>query len=151
MLHLYAYATPNSVKIPIALEELGLPYALRAVNIRAGAQQAPEYRALNPNAKVPLMVDGDLVLPESGAILIHLAEKTGRLLPTDPVARARTCEWLLVQPSDTGPAFGQSGYWQRPAPIRNAPAIARYQAEADRLADLIEAHFPRNRWFAGEA
>ena len=84
MLTVYAFATPNSVKVPIACAELGLPYDLRAVNIRKGAQRAPDYLALNPNGKVPLLVDGDMVLPESGAILVHLAEKAGRLLPTDP-------------------------------------------------------------------
>lgn len=149
MLTLYAFATPNSVKIPIALEELGLAYDLRPVNVKAGDQKAPGYLALNPNGKVPLLIDGDLILPGSGAILVHLAEKTGRLLPTDPAARARTFEWLFVQLSGTGPAFGQSGYWQKLASERNEPAIARYQAEADRLADLIDAHLARNEWFAG--
>ncbi|WP_216842440.1 glutathione S-transferase family protein [Tabrizicola piscis] len=98
---------------------------------------------------MPLLIDGDLVLPESGAILVHLAEKTGRLLPTDPVARARTFEWLFVQLSGTGPAFGQSGYWQKLAQDRNDPAITRYQAEADRLADLIDTHLADHVWFAG--
>jgi GSH-dependent disulfide-bond oxidoreductase len=149
MLTLYAFATPNSVKIPIALEELGLAYDLRAVNIRQGGQKTSDYLALNPNGKVPLLVDGDLILPESGAILVHLAEKTGRLLPTDPAARARSFEWLFVQLSGTGPAFGQSGYWQKLAAERNEPAIARYQGEADRLADLIDAHLARSEWFAG--
>lgn len=80
---------------------------------------------------------------------MHLAEKTGRLLPSDPVARARTFEWLFVQMSGTGPAFGQSGYWQKLATDRNDPAIARYQAEADRLADLIDTHLAIHEWFAG--
>ena len=151
MLTVYAFATPNSVKIPIALEELGLSYDLRPVNIRKGEQKSPAYVALNPNAKVPLLVDGDLILPESGAILIHLAEKTGRLLPTDPVARARTFEWLFVQLSGTGPAFGQAGYWQKLASDRNDAAIARYSSEAERLADLIDAHLSRSQWFAGDA
>lgn len=149
MLTVHAFATPNSVKIPIALEEMGLPYRLVPVNIRAGGQKAPEYLALNPNGKVPLLIDGDLVLPESGAILVHLAEKTGKLLPIDPLARARTFEWLFVQLSGTGPAFGQSGYWQKLAPEPNPAALARYQAEADRLADLIDAHLAPNEWFAG--
>lgn len=150
MLTVHAFATPNSVKIPIALEEMGLPYRLVPVNIRAGGQKAPEYLALNPNGKVPLLIDGDLVLPESGAILVHLAEKTGKLLPIDPLARARTFEWLLVQLSGTGPAFGQSGYWQKLASEPNPAALARYQAEAERLADLIDAHLARNEWFAGD-
>lgn len=149
MLTVYAFATPNSVKIAIALEELGLPYALRPVNIRTGEQRAPGYLALNPNGKVPLLVDGDLVLPESGAILVHLAERTGLLLPTDATARARSFEWLFVQLSGTGPAFGQSGYWQKLASDRNDAAIARYRAEAERLTDLIDAHLARNEWFSG--
>jgi GSH-dependent disulfide-bond oxidoreductase len=149
MLTVYAFATPNSVKIPIALEELGLAYDLRPVNIRKGEQREAGYLALNPNGKVPLLVDGDLILPETGAILVHLAEKAGRLLPVDPVARARTFEWLFVQLSGTGPAFGQSGFWQKLAAERNDAAIMRYQSEANRLADLIEAHLSRNAWFAG--
>jgi GST-like protein len=150
MLTVYAFSTPNSVKIPVALEELGLPYELRSVNIRAGRQKAPDYLALNPNAKVPLLVDGDLVLPESGAILVHLAETAGRLLPTEPAARAKAFEWLFVQLSGTGPAFGQAGYWQRLASERVEPAIARYQGEADRLADLIDTHLATSEWFAPE-
>jgi GST-like protein len=150
MLTVYAFATPNSVKIPIALEELGLEYALRPVNVRKGDQKTPDYLALNPNGKVPLLVDGDLVLPESGAILVHLAEKAGRLLPIDPVARARTFEWLFFQLSGSGPAFGQAGYWQKLASERNEAAIARYQGEADRLADLMDAHLANHPWFAGD-
>tara|TARA_R110000851_G_scaffold266497_8_gene418989 strand:+ start:780 stop:1403 length:624 start_codon:yes stop_codon:yes gene_type:complete len=149
MLTVYAFSTPNSVKVPVTLEELGLPYDLRSVNIKAGDQKSPAYLALNPNAKVPLLIDGDFVLSESGAILIHLAEKTGQLLATDARARARSFEWLMVQISGTGPAFGQSGFWQKLASERSAPAIARYQSEADRLADVIDAHLGQNEWFAG--
>ncbi len=119
------------------------------MNVRKGEQRAPEYLALNPNGKVPLLVDGDLVLAESGAILVHLADSTGRLLPMAPAARAKAMEWLFVQVSGTGATFGQSGYWQKLAPERVEPAIARYQDEADRLADLIDAHLGGNEWFAG--
>ena len=151
MIRVHAYATPNSVKIPIALEELGEPYELVAVNVRAGEQRAPAHLALSPNGKVPVLEDGDLVLPESGAILIHLAETRGALIAPGPAGRARTFEWLMVQVSGTGPAFGQSGYWQRLAPEPNPAAIARYQGEADRLADLIDAHLADHEWLAGEA
>jgi GST-like protein len=150
MLTVYAYSTPNSVKIPIALEELGLPYDLRAVNIRHGEQKSPAHLALNANGKVPVLVDGEFVLTESGAILVHLAERAGRLLPTEPVARARTFEWLFVQLSGTGPAFGQAGYWQNLAPERDEAAIARYRVEADRLANMIDAHLATSEWFAGD-
>ncbi len=149
MLTVYAFATPNSVKVPVALEELGLPYDLRPVNIREDAQKAYGYLALNPNGKVPLLVDGDLTIAESGAILIHLAEKTGQLLPTAARARAKTFEWLMVQMSGTGPAFGQSGFWQKLSATPNPTAIARYQTESDRLADLIDNHLARNEWFSG--
>ncbi|MCB1490222.1 MAG: glutathione S-transferase family protein [Rhodobiaceae bacterium] len=149
MLTVHAFATPNSVKVPVALEELGLPYDLRPVNVRKGEQKAPDFLKINPNGKVPVLVDGDFVLTDSGAILIHLAEKTGRLLPADARARARAMEWLMVQMSGTGPAFGQSGYWQTLAPEPNPAAIDRYRSEAERLADLIDAHLSRNRWFAG--
>ncbi len=150
MLTVYAFSTPNSVKIPIALEELGLAYHLHRVDIRKGEQKSADFLALNPNGKVPLLVDGDLKIAESGAILMHLAERTGRLLSTEPAKRAKTIEWLFVQLSGTGPAFGQSGYWQKLAPNRNEPAIARYQAEANRLADLIDTHLGANEWFAGD-
>lgn len=150
MLIVHAFSTPNSVKIPIALEELGLPYRLSPVDIRKGAQKDPGYLALNPNGKVPLLVDGDLVLAESGAILVHLAETTGRLLPAAPAARARAFQWLFFQLSASGPAFGQSGYWRKLAPEPNEAAIARYRGEAERLADLMDAHLAADEWFAGD-
>jgi GSH-dependent disulfide-bond oxidoreductase len=150
MLDVYAFATPNSVKVPIALEELGLPYRLHSVNIREGQQHAPDFLRINPNGKVPVLVEGSLVVTESAAILIHLAEQSGRLLPKAVEARARAFEWLMVQMSGTGPAFGQSGYWQKLAKEPNPAAIARYQGEADRLADLIDRHLGRHVWFAGD-
>lgn len=149
MLTVYAFSTPNSIKVPLMLEELGLDYDLRGVNIRAGEQKSPSYLALNPNGKVPLLVDGALKIAESGAILIHLAETHGKFLPVEAAARAKAFEWLMVQMSGTGPAFGQSGYWQKLASDRNEPAIARYHSEAQRLADLIDEHLAQNMWFAG--
>jgi glutathione S-transferase len=101
MIEVYAFATPNSLRVPILLEELGLPYDLRSVNVRKGEQKRPEYLALNPNGKVPVLVDPSgprgerLVLTESGAILIYLAEKTGRLLPTEGIERARVFEQMF--------------------------------------------------------
>ena len=150
MLTLYAFATPNSVKIPIALEEIGFEYEIRPVNVKKGEQKIDKYLSLNPNGKVPLLVDGDLILPESGAILVHLAEKSGQLLPSDPTARARTFEWLFFQLSASGPAFGQAGYWQKLAPTPNEAAVNRYAGEAERVADLMDAHLSRNTWFAGD-
>lgn len=150
MITVYAFATPNSIKVPVLLEELALEYDLRAVNIRAGEQRSAAFLALNPNGKVPFLVDGDLKIAESAAIMIHLAETHGRFLPTAPAHRARVFEWLMVQISGTGPAFGQSGYWQKLASERNEAAIARYSTEANRLADLIDGHLRENTWFGGE-
>jgi GST-like protein len=120
MFEVYAFATPNSVKVPIALEELGLPYVLHGVNVRRGEQKAPEFVALNANAKVPVLVDpaapgGRLVLTESAAILVYLAETSGRLLPPDGEGRARVFEQLFFHASGLGPAFGQAGFFQRQA------------------------------------
>jgi len=113
MLGLYAFATPNSVKVPIALKELGLAYNLHGVNIRKGEQKLPKFLALNANAKVPVLVDpttpgGPFVLTESGAILVFLAEKTGKLLPADGVTRARVFEQMFFHASGLGPAFGNA-------------------------------------------
>ncbi len=113
MITVHAFATPNSVRVPTALEEMGLAYELVAVNVRRGEQKAPEHLALNPNGKVPVLVDSDgpggnpFVLSESGAILVYLAEKTGRLLPTDRFARARVLEQMFFHVTGIGPAFGQ--------------------------------------------
>ncbi|ASG20351.1 glutathione S-transferase family protein [Nitrospirillum viridazoti] len=151
MLEVYAFATPNSIKVPIALEELGLDYELHSVNVRQGAQKAPDFVALNPNAKVPVLVDGDLVLTESAAILVHLAEKTGRLLPASGEGRARVFEQLFFHASGLGPAFGQSGFFQRftaePQPI----AIERFLGEAKRTVSVLDGVLSRHRYAAGDA
>lgn len=151
MIEVYAFATPNSVKVPIALEELGLDYALHGVNIRQGAQKAPAFLALNPNAKVPVLVDGDLVLSESAAILVHLAEKTGRLLPADGQGRARVFEQLFFHASGLGPAFGQSGFFQRFAAQPQPIAIERFSTEAKRTVGLLDGKLAAHRFVAGDA
>ena len=120
MFDVYAFATPNSIKVPIALEELGLDYTLHTVNVRQGEQKTADFLALNPNAKVPVLGDPDaeggrLVLTESAAILVYLAEKTGRLLPPFGKDRARVFEQLFFHASGLGPAFGQAGFFQRQA------------------------------------
>jgi glutathione S-transferase len=131
MIDLYAFPTPNSIKVPILLEELGMPYAYHPVNVRAGEQKAPEHLARNPNGKVPVIVDRDgpggapLTVVESAAILLYLAEKAGRFMPTDPVARVRCFEWLMFQAAGLGPMFGQSGYFLKLAPPAPRPASSR--------------------------
>ena len=122
MIDVYAFATPNSVKIPIAFEELAQPYRLIGVNVRKGEQSKPEFLALNPNGKVPVVIDPQgpdgkaITIAESGAIMIYLAEKFGGLLPKDPRERVRCLEWLFFQVAGLGPMFGQSGYFLRSAP-----------------------------------
>lgn len=143
MIDLYAFATPNSIKVLIMLEELSLDYQLHSVNIRQGQQKLPSFLQLNPNAKVPVIVDHDnvdtaLVLTESAAILLYLAEKTGLLLPTDPALRARLFEHLFLHASGLSPAFGQSGYFLRLAPAPIEHAIQRFNGEAHRLTGLLD-------------
>lgn len=155
MLELYAFATPNSIKAPIALEELGLDYTLHAVNVRKGEQKAPDFVALNPNAKVPVLVDpgapnGRLVLTESAAILIYLAEKTGKLLPATGADRARVFEQLFFHASGLAPAFGQSGFFQRFAAAPQPIAIERFSSEAKRTLGLLDQVLASRRFVAGE-
>jgi GST-like protein len=149
MIEVYAFATPNSVKVPIALEELGLDYTLNAINVRKGEQKAPDFVALNPNAKVPVLVDGPLVLTESAAILVYLAEKTGRLLPASGETRARVFEQLFFHASGLGPAFGQSGFFKKQAAEPQPIAIARFEAEAARTAAVLDALLGRHAFVAG--
>lgn len=151
MIEVYAFATPNSVKVPIALEELGLEYTLRAVNVRKGEQKDPEFAALNPNAKVPVLVDGPLVLTESAAILVYLAETSGKLLPAAGVARARVFEQLFFHASGLGPAFGQSGFFKKQAAEPQPLAIARFEAEAARTAGMLDLALSTREFVAGDA
>ncbi|WP_333836397.1 glutathione S-transferase family protein [Novosphingobium sp.] len=155
MLDVYAFPTPNSIKVPIALEELGLDYTLHGVNIRQGAQKTPDFLALNPNAKVPVLVDGDaakgrLVLTESAAILVHLAEKTGKLLPAAGEARARVFEQLFFHASGLGPAFGQAGFFQRAAAEPQPIAIERFSTETRRTLMVLDGALAARPFVAGD-
>ncbi|MET3828133.1 GST-like protein [Sphingomonas sp. PvP055] len=150
MLDVYAFATPNSIKVPIALEELGLDYALHGINVRKGEQKTPDFVALNPNAKVPVMVDGDLVLTESAAILVYLAEKTGKLLPTSGETRARVFEQLFFHASGLGPAFGHAGFFQRQAAEPQPLAIERFSTEAKRTLGVLDDMLAKHRFVAGD-
>jgi len=150
MLEVYAFATPNSVKVPIALEELGLDYALSGINVRKGEQKAPDFLALNPNGKVPVLVDGPLVLTESAAILVYLAEKTGKLLPSTGEGRARVFEQLFFHASGLSPAFGQAGFFKKQAAEPQPLAIARFEAEAARTASRLDVLLARHAFVAGD-
>lgn len=156
MIDIYAFATPNSIKVPIALEELGLDYVLHAVNVRKGEQKSVEFIALNPNGKVPVLVDTDasaetFVLSESAAILVYLAEKTGRLLPVKGEARARVFEQLFFHASGLGPAFGQAGFFQRQAAESNPLAIQRFSSEAARTVKMLDNILANHEFVTGEA
>ncbi|MFP5517918.1 MAG: glutathione S-transferase family protein [Alphaproteobacteria bacterium] len=150
MIELYAFATPNSVKVPVALEEMGLSYVLKPVNIRQGEQKTADFLALNPNGKVPVLVDGALVLTESAAILVHLAEMTGRLLPRDGTDRARVFEQLFFHASALSPAFGNAGFFKRLAAEPQPLAEARFTVEANRLLDRLDALLGERRFVAGD-
>jgi len=155
MFDVYAFATPNSIKVPIALEELGLEYTLHGVNVRKGEQKAPDFVDLNPNAKVPVLVDphaagGRMVLTESAAILVYLAEKTGRLLPTSGEGRARVFEQLFFHASGLSPAFGQSGFFQRFAAEPQPIAIERFSSEAKRTVGILDNVLSAHQFAAGD-
>jgi glutathione S-transferase len=156
MIDIYAFATPNSIKVPIALEELGLDYGLHSVNIRAGEQKTPDFIALNANAKMPVLIDhdaegGPLTLTESAAILVYLAEKTGKLLPRSGHGRARVFEQLFFHASGLGIAFGNAGYFPKLAPEKIPLAIDRYGNEAQRLIALLDALLADQPFVAGDA
>ena len=155
MLQVYAFSTPNSVRVPITLEELCLDYELRTINVRKGEQKQPDYLAINPNGKVPVLVDPDgpdgesLTLTESGAILIYLAEKTGKLLPKSGVARARVFEQMFFHLTGIGPALGQAGFFKRQASEKIPLAIDRFQNESERVLAVLEGVLAQRRFVAG--
>src|ERR1700742_318562 len=138
MLELYTHATPNGLKISICLEELGLQYNVHRIFL-GGDQMTPEFTKLNPNNKIPVLVDNGFVLTESGAILIYLAEKTGKLLPKEGELRAKIIEATMFQMSSLGPMFGQlmvfGGAWKNEFPV----VTGRYLKEVSRILGVIEA------------
>ena len=153
MITLHTAATPNGHKVSIALEELGLPYQLRVVDLAAGEQKRAEFLALNPNGRIPVIVDhaaGDFVVFESGAILVYLAEKTGQLMPSDAKGRSRVMQWLMFQMGGVGPMMGQANVFYRYFPQKIQPAIDRYQAEGRRLFEVLDGHLAQHEWLAGD-
>ncbi|HVG59220.1 MAG TPA: glutathione S-transferase N-terminal domain-containing protein [Hyalangium sp.] len=154
MIDFYAYATPNNRKVSIALEELGLPYTVKVVDLTKGEQHKPEYLAINPNNKTPAILDhdvpGGLKVFESGAILVYLAEKTGRLMPSDAVRKAEVMEWLMFQMSGVGPMIAQLNYFSRTASQRLPLAIERFQTETERLMRVLDKHLSSHDYLARE-
>lgn len=156
MIDFYTFGTPNGRKVSVMLEELGLPYATHVVNIRADAQFAPEFVAINPNSKIPAIVDPDgpggkpISVFESGAILIYLAEKTqSPLLPVEPRARAATFSWLMFQMAGVGPMCGQAHHFLHYAPEKVPYGIARYTTEAKRLYGVMDRRLAEAPFLAG--
>ncbi len=152
MIDLYTAATPNGHKISIALEELGLPYTVHALNLGTLEQKLPEFLRINPNGRIPAIVDreaDDFPVFESGAILIYLAEKTGRLLPADPKGRSVVLQWLMFQMGGIGPMMGQANVFFRYFPEKIQAAIDRYQTEVRRLFGVLDTRLADREFLAG--
>lgn len=152
IIDLYTFPTPNGYKPAIALEELAIPYAIHKVDIRNDEQFKSEYVALNPNGKIPTIVDREtkIAVFESGAILLYLAEKAGQLLPTEPEARMGVIQWLFFQVANVGPMFGQLGHFVNSASEPVPYAMQRYEKESQRLLTVLERQLEANEYIAGE-
>jgi GSH-dependent disulfide-bond oxidoreductase len=158
-LQLYSLPTPNGVKVSIMLEETGLPYEPHLVDFGTNDQMSPEFLSLNPNNKIPAILDPNgpggkpLALFESGAILIYLGEKTGQLMPRDPAGRYHTIQWLMFQVGGIGPMFGQVGFFNKFAvkDYEDKRPRDRYVAESKRLLGVLDRHLADNAWIMGDA
>ncbi|WP_427968711.1 glutathione S-transferase family protein [Altererythrobacter sp.] len=155
MIEFYTAATPNGWKVSIALEELGLPYRLHPINLGENEQKTPEYLRLNPNGRIPTIVDDDadgepMAVFESGAILLYLAEKTGALIPADSRGRWETLQWIMFQAAGLGPMMGQAAVFLRYAPERLDYAIERYQRESRRLLEVLDSRLADREWLVGD-
>ena len=151
MIDLYTAPTPNGYKISCTLEELALEYEAKPINLAKGEQKEPEYLVLNPNGRIPTIVDhdnDDFVVFESGAIMIYLAEKTGKLMPTDDKARSKVIQWLMFQMAGIGPMMGQANVFYRYFPEKIQPAIDRYQNESRRLFEVLNSRLGQSEWLA---
>ena len=151
MIKFYYHPSPNPAKVALFLEEAGLPYELVPVDTRKGDQHLPEFKAINPNAKTPALVDGDAVVFDSNAILLYLAEKTGMFLPENaPPQRAQMLSWLMFVATGIGPYSGQAVHFKHFAPGPNDYAINRYDFEAQRHWGLIDAQLAKHRYMLGD-
>jgi GST-like protein len=152
MIDLYTSTTPNGRKASIMLEEIGVPYTVHALDLRKGEQKATEFLAKNPNGKIPTIVDqdGPVTVFESGAILIYLAEKTGKLLPASGQARYEALEWVMFQMSTVGPVFGPWFHFAKEAPEKLPYAIERYHKEALRVLGVLDGRLAGREYLAGD-
>lgn len=151
MIELYTAATPNGHKVSVALEELGLRYDVTALDLGANDQKQPWFLAINPNGRIPALVDrgAGVTIFESGAILVYLAEKTGELMPKDPKGRYETMQWLMFQMGGVGPMMGQANVFFRYTAEKIPFAIERYQRESRRLFEVLDGHLAGREYLAG--
>jgi GST-like protein len=151
MIKFYYSGAPNPTKVALFLEEAGVPYEPSPVDTRTGAQHKPDYLAINPNAKVPAIIDGDVTVFDSNAILLYLAEKTGKFLPPDtPKARGELLSWLMFVASGVGPYSGQSVHFRNYAPDKIPYAVNRYMFEAQRHFSILDARLAKQRHMLGD-
>ncbi|EMC2479782.1 glutathione binding-like protein [Vibrio cholerae] len=153
MIDFYTAATPNGYKIAIALEEMGLEYTTHALNLSNNDQKQPAFTAINPNGRIPAIVDRDnedFAVFESGAILLYLAEKIGKFLPQESKARSKVIQWLMFQMSGVGPMMGQANVFYRYFPEKIQPAIDRYQKEGRRLFEVMDGQLAQTPYLAGD-
>lgn len=153
MIALYTARTPNGFKATVTLEELGLDYTVHNLKLMENEQKEPWFLKINPNGRIPAIVDrgnDDFAVFESGAIMIYLAEKTGKLLPTDEKGRSRVMQWLMFQMGGVGPMMGQANVFYRYFPEKYQPAIDRYQNESRRLLEVLDGHLAHHEWLADD-
>ncbi|MEJ2416743.1 MAG: glutathione S-transferase N-terminal domain-containing protein [Exilibacterium sp.] len=153
MIDLYTASTPNGWKASVALEELALSYKVIPINFAEQEQKTPQYLQINPNGRIPAIVDREadnFAVFESGAILIYLAEKTGRLMPSDSKGRSRVIQWLMFQMGGIGPMMGQANVFYRYFPEKIQPAIERYHNEVKRLFQVLDSRLADNEYLAGD-
>ena len=153
MIELYTAPTPNGHKVSIALEEMGLEYQVHEVDLTAGEQKQPEFIAINPNGRIPAIIDrdnNDFTVFESGAILLYLAEKTGKFIPKDPDKRSKVIQWLMFQMGGLGPMMGQANVFYRYLPETIPSAIERYQNEGRRLFEVMDHQLAKHAYIAGD-
>ena len=153
MIDLYTAPTPNGYKVSITLEELEIPYEVHVVDLASGAQKEPWFLAINPNGRIPAMIDrtnGDFAVFESGAMMLYLAEKAGRLIPSDEKGRSLVVQWLMFQMGGLGPMMGQANVFTRYFPEVIPPAIERYRRESRRLLEVLDTRLAAHEWLAGD-
>lgn len=156
MIDLYSWSTPSGFKVHIMLEETGLDYRMHPVDLATGQQRSPEILAINPDGKIPAMVDMDgpggarVTLFDSAAILLYLAEKSGRFLSDDPIERWRTISWLMFQAAGVGPMLGQAGYFINRAPEPVPAAIERFGREAERIFRVVDGRLAESPYLGGD-